>query len=246
MVFVRRFRGYRDPDMTLHAALSLEQVGLGSTVQHGCQLWAQRRAQRLVTPAPSCPGWHGVDVTPISSATPLYRAVVRLTSREWLDALVGCDVLVRGLVARGLGRGGESVPRPRPYGWGLGRVRESVPRPRPYGRGLGRVGESVPRPRPYARGLGRDGESVPHPRPCGAGPRASQKTGTSSEAPWFRSRPSPLWVGLNIVRGGPGGPAEPRIRWGFAGGCLLASIFTRSKRFIRFLLRGPLFMVPDN
>jgi hypothetical protein len=77
----RRFRGYRDPDLTLHAALSLEQ-GLGSTVQHGCQSWAQCRAQRLVTPAPSCPGRHGVDVTPISSATPLYRAVVRLTSRE--------------------------------------------------------------------------------------------------------------------------------------------------------------------
>jgi len=53
LVFVRRFRGYRDPDMTLHAALSLEQ-GLGSTVQHGCQPWAQCRAQRLVTPAPSC------------------------------------------------------------------------------------------------------------------------------------------------------------------------------------------------
>ena len=43
LVFVRRFRGYRDPDMTLHAALSLEQ-GLGSTVQHGCQSWAQRQA----------------------------------------------------------------------------------------------------------------------------------------------------------------------------------------------------------
>ena len=40
LVFVRRFRGYRDPDMTLHAALLLEQ-GLGSTVQHGCQSWAQ-------------------------------------------------------------------------------------------------------------------------------------------------------------------------------------------------------------
>ena len=35
----RRFRGYRDPDLTLHAALSLEQ-GLGSTVRHGCQPWA--------------------------------------------------------------------------------------------------------------------------------------------------------------------------------------------------------------
>ena len=92
LVFVRRFRGYRDPDMTLHAALSLEQ-GLGSTVQHGCQSWAQCQAQRPVTPALSCPGRHGVDVTPISSATPLYRAIVRLTSREWLDALVGRDIL---------------------------------------------------------------------------------------------------------------------------------------------------------
>ena len=78
--------------MTFHAALALEQ-GLGSIVQHGCQPWAQCRAQRPVTPALSCPGRHGVDVTPVSSATPLYRAVVRLTSREWLDALVGCDVL---------------------------------------------------------------------------------------------------------------------------------------------------------
>ena len=88
---VHRFRGYRDLDLTLHAALSLEQ-GLGSTVQHGCQPWAQCRAQRPVTPAPSCPGLHGVDVTPVSSATPLYRAVVRLMSWEWLDTLVGCDV----------------------------------------------------------------------------------------------------------------------------------------------------------
>ena len=78
--------------MTLHAALSSEQVGLGNTVPQGYQSWAQCRAQRPVTPAPSCPGRHGVDVTPVSSATPLYRAVVRLTSREWLDALVRCDV----------------------------------------------------------------------------------------------------------------------------------------------------------
>ena len=40
---IRRFRGYRDPDLTLHAALSLEQ-GLGSIVQYGCQPWAQCRA----------------------------------------------------------------------------------------------------------------------------------------------------------------------------------------------------------
>ena len=41
LVFVRRFRGYRDPDMTLHAALSSEQVGLGSIVPHGHPSWAQ-------------------------------------------------------------------------------------------------------------------------------------------------------------------------------------------------------------
>ena len=40
-------------------------------------------------------------------------------------------MLVRGLVARGLGRVGESVPRPRPCARGLGRVGESVPRLRP-------------------------------------------------------------------------------------------------------------------
>ena len=79
--------------MTLHAALSLEQVGLGSTVPHGCPSWAQCRAQWPTTPAPSCPGRHGVDVTHISSATPLYRAVVRLMSREWLNVLVGRDIL---------------------------------------------------------------------------------------------------------------------------------------------------------
>ena len=94
---VHRFRGYRDPDLTFHAALPLEQ-GLGSTMQHGCQPWAQCRAQRPITPAPSCPGLHGVDVTPVSSATPLYCADVRLTSREWLDALVGCDILSGKLV----------------------------------------------------------------------------------------------------------------------------------------------------
>ena len=75
---VRRFRGYKDLDLTLHAALSLEQ-GLGSTVQHGCQPWAQCRAQQPITPAPSYPGLHGADVTPVPSATPLYCADVRLT-----------------------------------------------------------------------------------------------------------------------------------------------------------------------
>ena len=80
-----------EANLTFHAVLSLEQ-GLGSTVQHGCQPWAQCRAQRPITPAPSYPRWHGIDVTPVSSATPLYCAVVRLTSREWLDALVGYNV----------------------------------------------------------------------------------------------------------------------------------------------------------
>ena len=62
-------------------------------MQHERQSWAQCRAQRPVTPTPSCPGRHGVDVTHVLSATPLYRAVVRLMSREWLVALIGCDVL---------------------------------------------------------------------------------------------------------------------------------------------------------
>ena len=79
--------------MTLHATLSSEQVGLGNTVPHGCQSWAQRRVQRLVTPAPSCPGLHGTDVTPVLLATPLYRTGVWLMLREWLDALVECDAL---------------------------------------------------------------------------------------------------------------------------------------------------------
>ena len=79
--------------MTLHATLSSEQVGLGSTVPHGCYSWAQRQVQRLVTPAPSYPGLHGADVTPVPSATPRYRAGVWLTLREWLDALVECDAL---------------------------------------------------------------------------------------------------------------------------------------------------------
>ena len=84
--------------MTLHAALSSEQVGLGSTVPHGCQSWAQCRAQQQVTPTPSRPGRHGVDATPISSVTPLCRAVVRLTSREWLVALVGHDIPIEAAV----------------------------------------------------------------------------------------------------------------------------------------------------
>ena len=165
------------------------------------------------------------------------------------------------------GASGESENRYLVQGlmaWGLGRIRESVPRPRPRGAGpqanrrmdtsseasrCGASGESENRYliRGLAMwGLGRIRESVPRPRPRGAEPRARQRIGTLSKASWFHSGPSPLRVSLDIVRGGPGGLAEPRIRWGFAGICLLASIFTRSKLFFRFLLRGPLFMVPDS
>ena len=80
-----------NPVSALHAALSLEQ-GLGSIVQYGRQSRAQCRAQRPVTPAPSCPGWQGVDVTFVSSVTPLHCAVVRLMLWEWLNASIGCDV----------------------------------------------------------------------------------------------------------------------------------------------------------
>ena len=88
--------------MTLHATLSSEQVGLGSTVLHGCQSWAQCRAQRPVTPAPSYPGWQGIDATSVSLVTPLCRAIVRLTLWERLVALVGHDVPVEAAVAGSL------------------------------------------------------------------------------------------------------------------------------------------------
>ena len=83
--------------MTPHAALSSEQ-GLGSIVQYGHQSWAQCRAQRSVTPTLSCLERHGVDATPILLVTPLCRAVVRLISRERLNALVGRDILSEKLV----------------------------------------------------------------------------------------------------------------------------------------------------
>ena len=110
MVFVRLFRGYRDPDLTLHAALSSEQE-LGSTVQYGRQSWAQCRAQWPVTLAPSYPGLHGADVTPVPSATLLYCADVRLTLREWLDALVGCHILSGKLVKAAVMGSMPSWPR---------------------------------------------------------------------------------------------------------------------------------------
>ena len=84
--------------MTPHTVLSSEQLGLGSIVRYGCQSWVQCREQRSVTPAPSCAGQHGVDVTYVASATPLCRAVVRLISWEQLNALVERDILSEKLV----------------------------------------------------------------------------------------------------------------------------------------------------
>ena len=92
-----------------------------------------------------------------------------------------------------------------------------------------------------ARGLGQIKESVPHPRPCGAGPRASRRIGTSFEASWYGSGPSLLRLCLDVVRGGPGLGCG-----GFACGCILVSLFIRSKQFFRFLLRVVLFMVSDS
>ena len=151
--------------MTLHTALSLEQ-GLGIIVQHGCQSWAQCRAQRPVTPAPSCPGRHGVNVTHVLSATPLYRAVVRLVSREWLKALVGRDVLL------------EKSVKAEPTG-----LLPSQPRARR------RIDTSSEALRAGPRASRRIGTSFEALR---AGPRARRRIGTSSEASWFCSRPSSL------------------------------------------------------
>ena len=46
----------------------------------------------------SCLGRHGSDVTYVSSATPLCRAVVRLISRERLNTLVERDILSEKLI----------------------------------------------------------------------------------------------------------------------------------------------------
>ena len=122
-------------------------------------------------------------MTSVLSATPLYRAVVRLTLWEWLNALVGCD---------------------------------------------------VPSVKAAVTGL------MPS-RPRNAGPRASRRIGTSSEASWYGSGPSLLRLCLDVVRGGPGLGCG-----GFACGCILVSLFTRSKQFFWFLLRVPLFLVSDS
>ena len=66
--------------MTPHTALFLEQE-LGSTVQYG------RVVLSIVSGNPRS------VLSPVPSATLLYCADVRLTLREWLDALIGRDVL---------------------------------------------------------------------------------------------------------------------------------------------------------
>ena len=77
--------------MTLHATLSL---GVGVRQHSAARVLAVGTVPSTAAcnPCLVLSGWHGIDVAPVSSATPLYRAVVRLTLQEWLDALVGCDV----------------------------------------------------------------------------------------------------------------------------------------------------------
>ena len=141
-------------------------------MQYGRQQGAQCRVQWPVTPAPSCPGLHGVDVTPVPSATPLYRAGVWLTLREWLDALVECDALSGWSVKAAAGLM-PSRPRAR---WRIGTSPEAF-RVVPRARGLGRGGELVARPRPYGVGLGRTGESAEALR---REPRANRRIGRGS------------------------------------------------------------------
>jgi hypothetical protein len=210
-------------------------------------------------------------VTPISSATPLYRAVIRLTSQEWLDALVGCDVLSEKLVkaeATGLllsqPRARQRIGTSSEALWAGPRASRRIgtsskalrvgPR---ASRRIGTLSEALWAGPGASQRIGTSSEALwagpqasrrigTSSKALRAGPRVSQRIGTLSEALWFHSGLSPLQVSPDIVLGRPGGPAEPRIRWGFAGGCLLALIFTRSKRFFWFLLWGPLFMVPDS
>ena len=61
---VRRFRGYRDLDLTLHAALSLEQ-GLGSTVPS--------TAAGNPCPVLSRTAWRRCDSRPVSHSAVLCR-----------------------------------------------------------------------------------------------------------------------------------------------------------------------------
>jgi len=52
-------------------------------------------------------------LSPVLSATPLYCADVRLTLREWLDALIGRDVLSEKLVEAAVTGSLPSRPRAR-------------------------------------------------------------------------------------------------------------------------------------
>ena len=110
-------------------------------------------------------------MTSVSSATPLYHAVVRLTSREWLNVLVGCDVLSEKSV--------KAV------------VTGMTPR------------------RPQA-----SRQLAARPRPRGAGPRASRRIDTSSEAlrcgasgeseNWYLIRGLVVWFWVEPASGEPG------------------------------------------
>ena len=94
------------------------------------------RAQWPVIPAPSCPGWYGVDAT---SCLVGHSAV---SNRRLADiagvvgTLMGCDALSGSPVEAeatsycraSLERYGESLSRSRLYARGLGRDRELVPR----------------------------------------------------------------------------------------------------------------------
>ena len=125
-------------------------------------------------------------MTPVLLATPLYCVDVQLTLQEWLDALIGRDVLSEKLVKAAVTGSLPSRPRAR--------------------RRIGTSSEAL-------RG-GSSGE------------------GASSEAEsWYLVQGLAAWAS---------GESE---NWPRPRGCLLASIFTRSKQFFRFLLRVPLFMV---
>ena len=158
-------------------------------------------------------------------------------SREWSNALVGRDILleksikveVMGLMPsqprarQRIGTSSEALrvgPRARRRIGTLSEALRAGPRARQ------RIGTSSEALRAWPRARRRIGTSSEALR---AGPRARRRIGTSSEALRFHFGPGPLRVSPDIVQGGPGGPAEPRIRWWFTGGCLLVSIFTRSK-----------------
>ena len=96
-------------------------------------------------------------LSPVPSATPLYYADVRLTLWEWLDALIGCDVLSEKSVETEATRLLPSRPRANriignPSEALRGRAsgeRASTRRPR-------RGGESLRRGPRASRRIGRD------------------------------------------------------------------------------------------